>query len=244
MKVLVLTTETIHHRKFVSEVARISGVLAVVESPAKRKADFRTASSVLKNDQEAFESNRWPHVSDSRLSTVVETIKVSNINDSETLKISQRYSADLTLVYGTSILSRLTIDALSSTLLNLHGGDPRSYRGLDSHLWALYHSDWSGLRACLHHVEPSIDTGDLVQLRDLDLDADSKIEQLRALTTELSVEMAVKAIKDFKEFNDVPKTKQLSIGRYYSQMPAVLVPKCRTNLAKLLNERRIGSTHR
>ena len=47
--------------------------------------------------------------------------------------------------------------------INLHGGDPEKYRGLDSHLWSIYHEDWASLVSTLHVVSKDLDAGDSIE---------------------------------------------------------------------------------
>lgn len=234
MRILILTTDTIHHRKFVSEVAKFGDVLSVVAEPTSNQPGFLTATKTLGVIQESFEKGCWPDCSDTTMSSHSDVLYVSDINHVGAFEAVTRFAAEITFVYGTGVLTAATIQCLSSPVLNLHGGDPQRYRGLDSHLWALYHGDVLGLQVALHHVERTIDTGDIVDIQPLSLTQQVEIEQLRAMTTEVSTQMAITAIRRLSESGALERKKQVSVGRYYSHLPSVLLPRCRSNLMKAL----------
>ena len=77
-------------------------------------------------------------------------------------------------------------------------GDPRQYRGLDTHLWAIYHGDFGGLVTCLHHVDLQLDTGDIVDCRPVPIARDMELHELRAANTRVCVELIRSALASGK----------------------------------------------
>ena len=95
-------------------------------------------------------------------------------------------------------------------IINLHGGDPQFYRGLDSHLWAIYHKDFSNLKVCLHRINNILDDGEIIDMRSIKM---KKLElyMLRSENTKLCVELTLSALKNLirKAFsNFFPKLKE------------------------------------
>jgi len=232
VKILLLTTETTHHAKFVESVAAHSEVLVVSEEKPSFTPSFATASAALAPQQEIHERNRWFRGSDAKLSDFSEVLKVSSINGLNLRGLKSSIRQDLTIVFGTSILSLETILGIGSPILNFHGGDPQHYRGLDSHLWCSYHSDWSNLKVGLHVLEPTIDTGPLAALRKINVDSNVSLEQLRAVTTELCVSMMIDVVNMWPAALSKSSMQHYKPGRYYSHMPEVLLERCRKNFSK------------
>ena len=132
--------------------------------------------------------------------------------------------AEIVMVYGTG---KLTEEAISrnDTILNFHGGNPEYYRGLDSHLWAIYHNDWN-LQATMHHVEPTLDTGDIVF--QAGLTGFRTWEELQEANNQAAIDMALLALS--AEW--LPRRKQAKRGRYYGAMPEELKEKCIAKISK------------
>jgi methionyl-tRNA formyltransferase len=114
----------------------------------------------------------------------------------------------------------------SKACLNLHGGAPEYYRGLDSHLWAIYHNDFKNLITTLHYVEPTLDTGKIVFEKKLNITKDITIEKLRILNTDACISMSAMAISTLSKNYNLPSRVQSKTGRYYSFMPATLKEIC------------------
>ena len=120
-------------------------------------------------------------------------------------------------VYGTGKLGPKLVRCCPY-VLNFHGGDPERYRGLDSHLWALYHEDYEALQVTLHHVDDGLDTGDIVFQTQLNI---GSLADLQAQTEHACVQLANLALHGIKT-GFLPRRKQRSKGRYYGRMPQEL----------------------
>ena len=123
-------------------------------------------------------------------------------------------------------MSTELISIPSKACLNLHGGAPEYYRGLDSHLWAIYHNDFKNLITTLHYVEPTLDTGKIVFEEKLRITKDTPMERLRIVNTEACINMSALAISTLIENSNLPSRIQSQAGRYYSFMPSTLKEIC------------------
>jgi methionyl-tRNA formyltransferase len=130
------------------------------------------------------------------------------------------------LVIGTGLLRPPIIGVASRACLNLHGGQAEVYRGLDSHLWAIYHDDFSNLTTTLHHVDAELDTGDIVLQEALPLQPEVQLHQLRALNAQACARLSLLALTSLNEFDWLPSRRQIARGRYYSFMPTSLKDVC------------------
>jgi methionyl-tRNA formyltransferase len=128
----------------------------------------------------------------------------------------------MTVAFGVRRLKSETIKELPGVLLNLHGGNPEKYRGLDTHLWAIYHSDFNSLVTTLHVLAPRLDTGDIVRQGRIPLRKDMPLYELRAVNTEVCIDLVKGAVDTLSSQGKLTLTKQKEAGRYYSFMPSVL----------------------
>jgi methionyl-tRNA formyltransferase len=146
---------------------------------------------------------------------------VENINDIINLSDLCR-EIDVCIVFGTRRIKATTIAMLPPVTVNLHGGDPQLYRGLDSHLWALWHRDMEGLKTCLHYLSPELDNGDIIAMKNLDISHLDHLFELRALNTDVCIQLCRIFLKSLSNNDAIMGFPQKRYGRYYSFMPTDL----------------------
>lgn len=147
--------------------------------------------------------------------------KVDTVNSSRAKTLIQETAPDFGIVFGTRKIDREVIGLFPDGLINVHRGISQEYRGLDSDLWAIYHSDYSNLGVTLHRVEPSLDTGEIVRQERMPIYTGMKVHHIRYHTTCIAANLAVSAVRDYLEerMEGRPQEKK---GRYYSFMPLEL----------------------
>jgi methionyl-tRNA formyltransferase len=227
MKIVVLTTETPHHAHFVRELsATHRGVEAVCETGYPQTHPYETKHP-FEEMRDDYEWGCWFHGRRTSISELTSTSCFNNINDNEAVSAIRRSKPDLLIVFGTGRLKEPVIEINPRRILNLHGGDPERYRGLDTHLWAIYHRDYSALVTTLHRVDRGLDTGDIVLQDTIPLSSGMPLCTLRRYNTETCVKLALIAVDMITRFGDVISRPQRKKGRYYSAMPAVLKEVCK-----------------
>ena len=225
MRTLLLTTDTPHHLSFAWRVAaRHPWTAVIVEAPAP-PAPFPTRHP-FEDERDAVERAELLSLGGATFNELAPTHRVSAVNDDGELVRS--IGADVAIVFGTGRLVPAIISTVP-TFLNLHGGDPERYRGLDSHLWAIYHRDFDSVVTTLHHVDAELDTGAIVVQTALPL-AGLRLAELRAVNTRACVDLSLAALDLLAAGTELPQRRQRERGRYYSHMPAVLKDRCLTNL--------------
>jgi methionyl-tRNA formyltransferase len=158
----------------------------------------------------------------SRIDDILPCCKVGNINDQAAVAALQSWSADLTVAFGVRRIRTDVIRDIPGTLLNLHGGNPAKYRGLDSHLWAIYHSDFDSLMTTLHILAPDLDTGDIITQGRIPLHHCMPLHELRAKNTRVCLDLVLASIQMIRHSGQLEAAPQQEKGRYYSLMPGVL----------------------
>lgn len=226
MKVAVLTTQTPHHAYFVRELAAAFPVASVVLETNALKAPFDTAHELEQRrdeyERQVFFGGRDPSIAD-----LAPTRSFPSVNDEACLDHLRGLAADVLVVFGTGIIRPGLIAVNPRGIVNLHGGDPREYRGLDSHLWAIYHGDWENLVTTLHRVNPALDDGETVLMARVPVARGMQLHQLRRSNAEVCVRLVVSALAMRERLGGFVSTPQGKRGRYYSFMPAPLKEICR-----------------
>jgi methionyl-tRNA formyltransferase len=213
VRIVALPTYTQHHAYWAFMVASAGVLGGVVPERRRAQAPFATRHA-FEDERDAFEREALAAPAWSELAPVEEVDTV----DDATL------TGDFAVSFGTGLIGPALIERWSGRLLNLHGGDPERYRGLDTHLWAVYHGDFDGLVTTLHVVDERLDTGAVVEKAAIPLP--DELYQLRAANTEVCVELTLGAVERRAA------TPQRAVGRYYSFMPAVLKDVCLQRWAK------------
>jgi methionyl-tRNA formyltransferase len=225
MRLLILTTDTPHHSFFVRELAAIYPQLHVIVESIGLPPPF-DVHHPFEQERDSYERRVWFDGAQVAIGELAETFVCENINQPECIAYISELHPEVTVVFGTGKLSRPVIEAAGVNMINLHGGDPEYYRGLDSHLWAIYHSDYSNLVTTLHTVNEVLDDGKIIGIRPIPLVRDMKIHELRRRNTECALRLTVEAIGDLVQSGAMPNRAQRQNGRYYSFMPTVLKALC------------------
>jgi methionyl-tRNA formyltransferase len=221
MKKALLTTETSHHAFFAQQTGSSSGWDLIVSETDSVKPKFPVEHSFEKRRDE-FEWRDFFSGERRYLLEFGEVLETPNVNSPAVMQALKVFNPDVVIVFGTRKLDRELLQWGSGRLFNLHGGDPRQYRGLDSHLWACYHRDFSNLVTCLHEVAADLDTGAIVDVAAIPVSKNMDISELRASNTRVCIQLTERLLVDAGQGKSTRTTAQNGYGRYYSFMPSVL----------------------
>lgn len=221
MRIVIITTETLHHAYFLREIAAQFDVERVLIETASLKPPFETAHP-FEELREDYEREEIFGGSDALVSDYAECVYFENCNQPDAVKFLQDSAPDAIVVFGAGRIRSDVINVCPDAIVNLHGGDPERYRGLDSHLWAAYHNDFNGFVTSLHRLNAELDDGDIILKGDIKLFANMKIHQLRKANTDVCIDISLAALKQFYSYGAFEGFPQKKKGRYYSFMPAPL----------------------
>ena len=222
MNLVLLTTDTPHHLHWAARLAVRHRLCAVF-----------LESMNIGSPPDAFEQRRLDYERETLRSgtdrswrDLAPVHEVGSLNDSGSIAALTDVRPDVTLVFGTGKLGPAVLSAGSPVCLNLHGGNPEHYRGLDTHLWAVYHREFDQLVTTLHTVDDGLDTGRIVFQAEVPLVRDMPLHCLRSANTGVCVDLSLLALESLRLSGRVPSRAQVTRGRYYSVMPASLRDLC------------------
>jgi len=225
MKIVVLTTETLHHTYFVQELAKAFPLESVLVERNIALAPFETHHP-FEDTRESYERKVFFHDKNVRLTDIAKTFEVASANDLDSLTHLKDIAPDVIIVFGTGKISKEVIQICPNGIINLHGGDPEKYRGLDTHLWAIYHRDFGSLVTTLHHLNEKIDAGSIILQAAIPLERGMQLYELRRYNTEACIDMVTSALDMFARWGRTICRPQRKRGRYYSSMPSALKEIC------------------
>ena len=224
-RLVVLTTETPHHTRFVAELSRHQTVAAVFCETKIRSAPFPT-SHPFESRRDSFEQEAWFGGRPARLADFAQVVSCKTANDAEAVAALRRIAPDAVVVFGTGLLKRPVLEICGENTVNLHGGDPEHYRGLDTHLWAIDHDDFDGLCTTLHTVNEELDDGQIIATLPVPIVRGMQLHELRKANTEVCLRLVLDATAVFADRGTFVSRPQRTKGRYYSFMPAELKEIC------------------
>ena len=225
MKVVLLTTDTIHHTYFawkLNEVFPLHAVFLETKGVIPHFETFHPFEAL----RDAYERETLLKDFDGTINDVTDTRNFESMNSEKCVFALQVLKPDIVIVFGTGKLYMSIISIPSVSCLNLHGGNPERYRGLDTHLWSIYHNDFRDLVTTLHHVDADLDTGDIVLQSELSFESNAQLYQMRAINTKVCINLSLVSLNTLHLIGCLPSRKQVSCGRYYSFMPSVLKTDC------------------
>lgn len=221
MRIALLTTQTPHHAYFASKLVAEGHQLAVICETGSVMFPYETAHN-YEHDRDAYERQFWFEGANKALSSFETFVETENVNCEAVNYFLTQFDAELSLCFGTRKICLNTLSKLKANTFNFHGADPQKYRGLDSHLWALWHKDYGELKTCLHQLNDTLDDGDIFDVLQIDNSKIGKIEDIRVLNTENCVQLAQQLISKLSRNERLSLKKQRQRGRYYSAMPSIL----------------------
>jgi methionyl-tRNA formyltransferase len=225
--VVLLTTDTTHHLYYAWRLREAGALDAVLVQTAAPRFPFPTEHA-FERARDDFERETLLKAAPARLQDLVPVYEVATPNEPAALSALRQLKPDLILVFGTGVIDASVSGLPTLACLNLHGGNPEAYRGLDSHLWAVYHRDFGNVTTTLHHIAPGLDTGDVVLEARVPLAKGLQLHELRAANTKVCVDLSLTAVKIARDGLPLPSRPQRHKGRYYSAMPSVLKDVCVT----------------
>ena len=231
MKVALLTTDMPHHAYIAWEIYNMFSLQAVFFETKHVKPPFRTVHA-FDGAAVEYELEELLAGLSKSLEELVEVRSYCSLNDGDCVEDLCEISPDVVIVAGTGLLKASIIGVATQACLNLHGGHPEEYRGLDSLLWAIYHGDFDSLAATLHYVDHGLDTGDIVMQQQLDLSKETKLHELRAINAKACAKLACSALCLLERGHELPRRRQQRKGRYYSFMPHDIKELCLEKFSK------------
>ena len=217
-KIVLLTNESVHHHYFIKKIFKKNLDLHIFLETKKLKNKFQTYHPI-DGLMEKFEKKIWFKNTYQKIEKKYVVLKFKDFNLPKCIQKIKKINPDFIISFGSSYLKNNFFFNFKYKVFNFHGGDPTLYRGLDSHLWSIYHNDYKNFTVVLHKVDKSLDTGNIIYKKKISTKKLKYFKQLRVLNTEICIKLFNKFCKNFK---NIKSYKQRKVGRYYSSMPSVL----------------------
>ena len=227
MSLVVLSTDTPHHRYFINRIC-MDNKIDCVYFETNHISPLFEVGPFMSEEENEFERRFFL---DTPYDLDTEVRQAKSINSEVVVSELERLRPDIGLVFGTGIIKPSVINKFKC-LINVHRGIIQNYRGLDSDLWAVYHGDFENIGTTIHLVDKRLDTGNIIDQGKVKITKDMCLFQLRYYTTLIATDLVIKALLKHKETKKVNSCPQTDLGRYYSFMPLVMKQGVNTKFNK------------
>ncbi len=180
----------------------------------------------FEEDSRNYEKHAWFNGKPPSFTDITATEYFPSLNQPEAVRAMTASRPDIMIVFGTRKLSTSVINVCPSGAINIHTGDPEQYRGLDAHMWTIYHREFDALSVAMQCLATDLDRGDILAMKKLEIVPGMRLFQLRAASTEMAIELSRQTVINFQSRGDLESRPLQTVGRYYSFMPSVLKELC------------------
>ena len=155
--------------------------------------------------------------------------KVTSHNDDRCAELLRKTTPDLIVLGGTRILKPRIFEAARHGTINAHPGLLPEVRGSASVAWAIHRDEKVGCTT--HFVERDIDTGPIVNRREIPVHRGDTYEKLCHATVELSAVLMREALEAFRD-GTLARTPQGEGVPAHRNMPDDQVEEVKKKLAE------------
>ncbi|MFA6416210.1 MAG: formyl transferase [Candidatus Paceibacterota bacterium] len=223
MKILICTSNATRHR-FVANLLGEAAEEALIISECRKhdtaeNENLETANPLIaKSLNERFETEERFFVGNESFRFPVIPILWKEINLPKLYEIVKKFSPDMIFVYGSSIIKEPFVSILEpGKTINMHLGLSPYYRGSGTNFWPFVNRELEYVGATLLHLDPGIDTGDIIAHVRPKIEKDDNVHTLGCKTIRDGAFGLVRLLKIVKEGRILPRHKQwkTSIAHYY-----------------------------
>lgn len=162
-KALILTSNALRHRYFVSQVATHFELAGVMSEPKKNYFTQARAESVAVREHfsKLAEAEKEFFARTSPLAVAPQ--EVEDLNAPEIVEHAKQLQPDVICLFGTSILKAPWLDAFPNRIVNLHLGLSPYYRGAATLFWPFHDDRLECLGTTIHLAIAKVDAGAILK---------------------------------------------------------------------------------
>ncbi len=224
MKVVILSTLSTRHKYLLSKINKKFKIQKIIIETSSVNPKFKIYHEIEKK-RDLYEKKKLNLKDFKKIPNSV-FFKSKNINNKNVVKLLLNLKPDIIIASGIRIIKPEIVKKFKNKIYNLHGGNIYKYRGLDSHLWSIYHNDFKSFDVILHRLSNKVDTGNIIFRDKIKIDNKTNLINLRAKNIRIAIKLVLKFLKIKKNKNHIKEIKIKNIGRYYSFMPSILKQVC------------------
>lgn len=226
MKIAILTGNAIRHKFFANTLAEAVDSALIFSECKEENESLRESRQNSMNPMEAHFHERYltekiffPRDDFFRAPTM--SLLYKEVNAPDVYRAIKNFKPDAIFVFGSAIIREPLISAVSAgRFINLHLGISPYYRGSGTNFWPFVKKELEYVGGTIHHIDPGIDTGDIVAHVFPAWEASDDGHTSGCKVIKESVKILLKAIAMLKEGRELPRVKQWEVAeaRYFRRL--------------------------
>jgi methionyl-tRNA formyltransferase len=137
---------------------------------------------------------------------------------------------DLVVFTGGGLIRQAVLDNSGQGVVNCHMGVLPHYRGMDVVEWPILEGHFDRVGITVHFMDKGVDTGDILQVRQIPLQLSETIHDLRNRMEPIMCQALVDTCDHFLEGELVRRPQEIKAGKQYFKMHPQLQELCSTRL--------------
>jgi|6_EtaG_2_1085325.scaffolds.fasta_scaffold00735_4 methionyl-tRNA formyltransferase len=218
MKIMMLTTDTKHHRFFINAIEKNFKDVSVIFETRSLKKDYPTGP-FFEKEQDDFNELFFKSCSRELSNKVRNSLLIcKSVNGPKAASFLKEKSPDVCISFGTGRIKPDTIKLGRMGIINVHRGIIEKYRGLDSDMWAIINKDFSEIGTTIHWIDENLDTGPIISQGKYKIQKHDEIFHIQYHTTLIGSSLVIDALEKIKKEKDLEVYHQKELGKYYTAM--------------------------
>ena len=162
MRFVYITATDLRHTAFITYMQKVAPPCLIVREP-KAGSSKKVNKQIIEYNNLLQEYEKKYFTSNQKiLSDNVVITEPGQVNNEKYVKLLREAQPDIILVFGASLLKSEILKIPKLFSLNIHTGITQLFRGVDSYFWAIHDKKPEGIGATVHHIDLSIDAGNIV----------------------------------------------------------------------------------
>jgi methionyl-tRNA formyltransferase len=212
VRVAVLTSTSLRHRYFLKTIEDAFEVVAALTQPKTAYyADKQEESAAIAAHFAALAKAEREHFPDVTPKARIDN--VADINDAANVGLAK--GADYILLFGTSILKPVWLEAFPDRIINLHLGLSPFYRGTATLFWPAVNDEIECMGTTIHLAVQKVDAGNILRRVKIAPREGDSYYDLSTRLIRASIDAIPQTVRDYAEGRITPVGQDLTLSKTY-----------------------------
>lgn len=221
----IVVRKLFNPKRFFSEFARDGSRLLkkiwkklVLRKSGYSKRDYQTIIDLMNENGISVKS---VDVFEKKYGTSI--VYCEDLNDPVVVDTLKKVQPDLIAFTGGGLIRKEVLDHSGAGILNCHMGMLPKYRGMDVVEWPILEACFGQVGMTVHFMDEGVDTGDILQVRKVEITPQETIKQIRERFEPLMCQEMVTACAEYLKDNLQRKPQRGDEGKQYFIMHPCLI---------------------
>lgn len=219
MKIIIFTSNALRHRYVANTLAEGTNEALIISECKTSDASSGKEQTLIEEhfaERYAVEKEFFGAHTAFRAPTL--PILMGEANSEAVMNAVRDYKPDMGFVFGSGILKEPLLALIpSGKFINMHLGLSPYYRGSGTNFWPFMNEELEYVGATLLHIDPGIDTGDIVAHARPTIEGNDTVHTLGNKTIIAGTKVLLECLKRVQKGEGLPRVKQWPVEgeKYY-----------------------------